>query len=196
MNNVPSLTQQSGQLDALIHKTVVSDRQQQPMALEAGVQACCDLLADTREKRGQVLIIGNGGSAAVAGHAAIDFLNVDQLRASTLHDAPTLTCISNDYGYENSYAHSLKTLALEGDLLIAISSSGQSANMTNAVAVARQVGCRVMTLSGFKEDNPLRQVGDLNIWLPSSHYGLVEIGHLFVLHHFSERISLKPSTQE
>ncbi len=196
MSSMPSFREQSAQLDDVLGRMVVTDAKAQPFEFDEGVEACVAQLEALRGRSGQLFVIGNGGSAGVAGHAVIDFLNVAKLRATTLHDAPMLTCLSNDYGYENSYARALEVWAKPGDLLIAISSSGQSANMTNAVETVRRAGTEVMTLSGFREDNPLRQGGDLNIWLPSSHYGMVEIGHQFVLHHLSERLALKPISQE
>ena len=99
--------------------------------------------------------------------------------------------MSNDYGYENSFSEPISTLAREQDLLIAVSSSGRSANIQNAVKSIKKVGGRVITLSGFGEDNPLRLMGDLNVWLGSKSYGLVEIGHLFYLHYISGRLELK-----
>src|SRR5580704_18103930 len=63
-------------------------------------------------------------------------------------------------------------------MLVAISSSGQSANILAAVAAARKLGCTVLTLSGFKPDNALRKIGDMNLYLDSTAYGYVEIGHL------------------
>jgi D-sedoheptulose 7-phosphate isomerase len=81
-------------------------------------------------------------------------------------------------------------VAAREDALIAISSSGQSANIRNAAAEMRRLGGKVVTLSGFKGDNPLRALGDFNIWLDSTDYGMVEIGHQFVLHNLADRIRL------
>jgi D-sedoheptulose 7-phosphate isomerase len=99
--------------------------------------------------------------------------------------------MSNDYGYENSFSEPLSNLAKENDLLIAISSSGRSANIRNAVISIKEAGGYAITLSGFGQDNPLRSMGDLNVWLDSNSYGLVEIGHLFYLHYLSGRLKSK-----
>src|SRR3954471_22328267 len=91
-------------------------------------QSMVDLLVELRTLRGsgsRLYIVGNGGSAGVASHAVTDFLNVAKLRASTLHDPSLLTCMSNDYGYEVAFARIIATMASEGDMMIAISSSGQ-----------------------------------------------------------------------
>ena len=148
-------------------------------------------LEKLRSKNGHLYIIGNGGSAGVASHAATDFLKSGKLRAATLHDPSLLTCMSNDYGYELAFARILATVAGCNDVLFAISSSGQSANIRNAAVEMCKLGGNVVTLTGFRRDNPLRLLGDLNVWLDSDDYGMVEIGHQFVLHNIADRIRLR-----
>jgi len=156
---------------------------------EAGVGRIYEELQRAKEARQGVFIVGNGGSAAVASHAVTDFVNKGGLRASTLHDPALLTCMTNDYGYENAFARTLSTLAREGDVLIAISSSGQSVNIHNAVRRMKEIKGRTISLSGFQQDNPLRSLGDFNFWVDSDDYGFVEMGHLFLLHHIADRFA-------
>jgi D-sedoheptulose 7-phosphate isomerase len=156
-------------------------------ALAALVQALQQLGA----RGGSLFLIGNGGSASVASHAVTDFLKFGGLRAMTLHDPSLLTCMANDYGYDVAFARVLGKLASTGDVLIAVSSSGQSLNIRNAAEEMRSLGGVVWTLSGFRADNPLRDLGDINVWLDSSDYGMVEIGHQFVLHNLADRMRLK-----
>jgi len=156
-------------------------------------ESILQLLADLRALRSRgnrLYLVGNGGSAGVASHAVTDFLNVAKLRASTLHDPSLLTCMSNDYGYDVAFARIIATVASAGDMLMAISSSGQSANIRNAASEMRRQGGSVVTFSGFKPDNPLRLLGDLNYWLDSTDYGMVEIGHQFLLHNLADRLRL------
>ncbi len=101
------------------------------------------------------------------------------------------TLMGNDYGYENTFSQPLSILARKGDVLVAVSSSGRSANIHNAIKAIKKVGA--ITRSGFGHDNPLRSMEDLNVWLDSKSYGLVEIGHLFYLHYLSGRLELKRS---
>jgi len=129
-----------------------------------------------------VIFVGNGGSAGIAGHMATDFSKVGGVRAITFNDASSLTCLGNDLGYEQVFAHPVAMHGRPGDLLIAISSSGRSANILNAAKAGRQKGCKVLTLSGFAPDNPLRALGDVNLYVPASAYGFVEITHLALLH--------------
>jgi len=104
------------------------------------------------------------------------------IRTMACNDGSILTCLGNDYGFEHVFAKQIEFYGARGDLVVAISSSGKSANILNAVAAARQVGCSVITLSGFAPDNPLRQLGDVNLYLKSDLYGFVEIGHLVLCH--------------
>ena len=128
------------------------------------------------------MFIGNGGSAGLASHLAIDFSKNGRLRSLAFNDASALTCLGNDLGYENVFAKQLEFHARAGDLLIAISSSGQSANILAAVERARAAKVGVITLSGFGRDNKLRRTGDLNFYVRSSEYGFVEVAHLALCH--------------
>jgi D-sedoheptulose 7-phosphate isomerase len=148
------------------------------------------VLKGLRTGGGSLYVIGNGGSAAVASHAVTDFVNVGRLRATTVHEPSIMTCMSNDYGYENAYARILSVMARPTDALIAISSSGRSPNITNAVKAFRAIGGVAITLSGFARDNPLRGLGEFNFWLDASDYGFVEIGHQFILHNLADRLRL------
>jgi D-sedoheptulose 7-phosphate isomerase len=130
----------------------------------------------------KLMFIGNGGSASIASHMAIDYSKNGGMRALAFNDASFLTCLGNDLGYENVFAKPVDLHAQAEDLLVAISSSGRSANILNAVDVARARGCHIVTLSGFATDNPLRRLGDYNLYVPSSSYGFVEIAHLAVCH--------------
>ena len=98
-----------------------------------------------------------------------------------MHDPATLTCLGNDYGYEHVFSKQLEIVTESGDLLVAISSSGESENIINAVLIAHKTGCKILTLSGFQPDNRLRQLGDYNIYVPSMEYGIVESVHNIIL---------------
>ena len=126
--------------------------------------------------------LGNGGSAAIASHAATDYTKNGGLRALTFNDASLLTCLSNDFSYDEAFARAVTRFVTHGDALIAISSSGASRNILNACAAARMKGATLITLSGFEPTNPLRALGRLNFYVPSTSYGLVESVHTALLH--------------
>ena len=191
MSNNFTLMEQVGQFQSLVEKTEFTDRDGNDLNYEKGVQENLKMLESLRDRGGNLFLVGNGGSAAVVSHILTDFINDAKLNARTLHESSLLSCMSNDYGYENSFSEPLSILAQEKDLLIAISSSGRSPNIHNAVKSIKKAGGEAITLSGFGHDNPLRSMGDLNIWLDSTSYGLVEIGHLFYLHYLSGHLKLK-----
>ena len=153
-------------------------------------------LMQTAEKDGTVFTIGNGGSAGIASHFAIDLLNALTIPAQTLYDSNAMTCISNDYGYEQVFSRPLDLLLKSNDLLVCISSSGNSQNILNGAAIARTKGVPIITLSGFEPHNPLRTLGDLNFYLPIIDYGLVEMGHFFLLHTIIDSWNFKLSSNE
>jgi D-sedoheptulose 7-phosphate isomerase len=186
-----TLMEEAGQLQAIVEKTEFTDHDGNTLGYERGVQKNLEMLENLRDRGGNLFLVGNGGSAGVVSHILTDFINVNKLNARTLHESSLLSCISNDYGYENSFSEPLSILARERDLLIAVSSSGRSPNIHNAVKSVKKAGGKAITLSGFGEGNPLRSMGDLNIWLDSTSYGLVEIGHLFYLHYLSGHLKLK-----
>lgn len=152
-----------------------------------------EILKIPRFNGGKIVFIGNGGSAAIAGHMALDFSNAGKLRAVCFNDGPLLTCLANDYSYEKSFEKAIEMYADKGDVLVAISSSGESKNILNAVVKAKSMGCFTITLSGFSSENSLIKLGDFNIYVPISrpNYGPVEIAHYFILHFLLDYINKK-----
>ena len=140
------------------------------------------LALEATARDGKMMFIGNGGSAAIASHMAIDFTKNGGMPALCFNDGAALTCLGNDFGYEEVFAGQLRAHARKGDVLFAISSSGSSENILRAVAVARDRGCAVITMTGFKPGNPLRALGDVNFHIGLSDYGLVEVAHTAMIH--------------
>jgi D-sedoheptulose 7-phosphate isomerase len=143
------------------------------------------LIAEARRTHAagnKLIFIGNGGSASIASHMATDYVKNGGVRAVALNDSSMLTCVGNDLGYDQVFAKQIEWYARPGDLVVAISSSGRSPNILNAVKAARVADCTVVTLSGFTRDNPLRSLGDINFYIASDRYGFVEIAHLTICH--------------
>jgi D-sedoheptulose 7-phosphate isomerase len=155
----------------------VTDHEGQAFDLAAGFDWIGERARRAHSKGNKVILIGNGGSAAIASHEAIEFLKNGGVRALALNDGATLTAIANDLGYANVFAEQLRMHGQAGDLLIAISSSGQSTNILKAVEVAREKKVDIATFSGFRPDNLLRSRGDVNFYVDSNQYGFVEIAH-------------------
>ncbi len=169
------------ELRALIKSCVYTTRLGEIDAHDA-LQMAHFLLEQVSRVSGTVYVIGNGGSAGIASHFCTDLLRTLNVSATTLSDANMLTCFANDFGYENVYKMPLERNLRANDLLVAISSSGQSENILAAAKVAKEKKVTLVTLSGFDADNPLCKLGDLNFWLDSHDYGLVETGHFSLLH--------------
>lgn len=159
-----------------------SDRDGRAISLDQAIDQAIKSAVDTHNAGNKLIIIGNGGSAGIASHSAIDYSKNGGLRTQAFNDGAALTCLGNDYGYEHVFAKQIEFHGRRGDLLIAISSSGQSANILKATDAAREREINVLTLSGFDPVNPLRRRGNLNFYVPSREYGFVEIGHQTLLH--------------
>ena len=144
-------------------------------ATELGVAS--KLIRATQVAGKKIIVVGNGGSAATASHVAVDLTKAAGIRAVNFNEADLLTCLSNDYGYEHWVEKALEFWADRGDLAIIISSSGRSQNMLNGAQCAKDMGLGLVTLSGFDSNNPLRLLGDLNFWVDSTEYNIVEITH-------------------
>lgn len=137
-----------------------------------------DLLKNVHSAGNKILIFGNGGSAAMASHFSVDLTKNANLRCFNFNEADLITCFANDYGFERWVEKAVDFYGDEGDLLIVISSSGSSKNMLNGVKAGRNGNFQsVVTFSGFEQDNPLRQLGDINFWVDSKAYNFVENMH-------------------
>ena len=171
-------------LSSALRDAKVTDRSSKSISLEAGCEWVRKAAHEAHDAGNKLIFIGNGGSAGIASHLAIDFSKNGGLRALAFNDASALTCLGNDLGYQNVFAKQLDFHARPGDVLIAISSSGRSQNILEAVKMARSRGCKVVTYSGFTEENDLRQVGDVNFYVHANknEYGFVEVAHLALCH--------------
>ena len=136
-----------------------------------------EILLKIKANGKKVIIAGNGGSAAMASHVAVDFTKQGGVRTVNFNEADLITCFANDYGYEHWVEKALEAYADQGDLVILISSSGKSPNIVRGAEKAKSMGLDLITFSGFLSDNPLLKLGDLNIWVNSSEYNIVEMTH-------------------
>ncbi len=148
---------------------------------EEAMQKLVNLFLDIKKNRNQLFFIGNGGSAAIASHMTADFMKNGRMRTYSLYDNSVTTCMGNDYGYAFIFSRPLEFLANKGDLVVAISSSGNSQNIVNALQVAQQKQLEIITLSGFDKNNQIIKMGKYNLYVPVKHYGIVESIHNLVL---------------
>jgi D-sedoheptulose 7-phosphate isomerase len=142
------------------------------------LESVAELIKTTCDYGNKILIFGNGGSAAISSHFSVDLTKNAGLRCVNFNEADLITCFANDYGFEHWVEKAIDFYGDEGDLLIVISSSGSSKNMLNSINAARNGNFKaVITLSGFDKDNPLRQLGDINLWVDSKAYNFIENIH-------------------
>ncbi len=135
------------------------------------------MILEAHSRGNKIIILGNGGSAAIASHTATDFSKNARIEMVTYNDASLITCLANDYGYENWMSSCIEFYGKEGDVVILISSSGKSRNVINAAEKSKELNIPIITFTGFDENNPLKQLGDLNIWVDSKAYNIVEMTH-------------------
>lgn len=136
-----------------------------------------NLMTEAQARGNKVIIAGNGGSAAIASHCAVDFTKNAHIRCVNFNEPSLITCLANDYSYERWLEKAIEFYADDTDLIILISSSGKSPNMVRAADYARGIGLPVVTFTGFAIDNPLKMLGKLNFWVDSRAYNLIEMTH-------------------
>lgn len=146
-----------------------------------GLNGLVDVFIIHKTTQSRLFFVGNGGSSAIASHMTADFMRNGGMNTYGLYDNTVITCMGNDYGYEYIFSKPMEFLVNENDLVVAISSSGNSQNIINAIETARRKKATVITFTGFQANNKVKQLGDLNVYVPSEKYGIVESIHNLIL---------------
>ena len=142
------------------------------------VVALRDLAVLSRESGKRFFFAGNGASASIASHGAVDFVKQARIQAFDFNEPNFITAFSNDFGYENWIAKALEHRASAGDVVVLISSSGSSPNIVKGAERAKELGLTLVGFSGFAADNPLRTLSDIDFWVDSRGYNIVECTHM------------------
>lgn len=140
-----------------------------------------EIAEDVRARGAKMMFAGNGASASISSHGAVDFTKQAKVRSVDFNEPNLITAYSNDFGYENWVARAMQSYADDGDAVVLISVSGTSPNIVAAARYARERGLKVVTFSGKSPDNPLRALGDVNFWIDSQAYNVVEAVHMLWL---------------
>lgn len=177
------------ELEGFLRSVETSDGGGNALRFYDGIEMAARLIDEHTKRGAKLMFIGNGASQAISSHMAADFCKNGGIRSIAFTDPSLLTCISNDCGYAQLFQKSIALFADEGDVLIAISSSGRSENVLNGCSAAREKKCAVITLTGFQGDNPLRAMGDINFYVPAPNYGPVEIIHHSICQCIFEAVS-------
>ena len=169
-------------ISSLIGSIRVTNNEGDEIEFSHGIEMVGKLIISRVDSDRKIMFIGNGASASISSHMAADFLRNGGMQALAFNDSALLTCISNDYGYEHVFEKPIEIFSQKEDIIFAISSSGESENIVRGVNAARLKECSVITLSGFKDDNRLCTMGDINFYVSSGKYGLVEVIHHSICH--------------
>ncbi len=143
---------------------------------------CVNLVKKIKKKNKKIIIIGNGGSAAIANHAVVDFLKITKTKCINFNNSSLITCFANDFGHDKWMKEAVSYYGDKGDLLIAISSSGMSNNIINACKIANKKKFKsIITLTGFSEKNKVKKLGNINFWVNSKVYNFIENIHQIII---------------
>jgi D-sedoheptulose 7-phosphate isomerase len=168
-------------------------------AIDLGkVEQAIEWFRQARAEGRTIFVAGNGGSAATASHLVCDLVKdvsygrPQRFRAIALQDAiPTATAYANDADFSQAIAEQLRTFAQPGDIFMALSGSGNSANLVKGMECARQIGCRTLALTG-RDGGKLGALADLNIQVPVPHMGRIQDAHHVICHMLSYAFSETP----
>ena len=161
---------------------LVTDQACRQLTAQEGFDRWRDWTWEVKAQGRTCYFVGNGASAMMASHMAVDGTKNAGVNSLAFNDPAFLTAIGNDLSYEEVFSFPLQRFGRPGDLLVTISSSGNSPNVVRAIGCAREVGLRVITLSSMKSDNKSRAQGDLNFYIPAKTYGVAESSHAILLH--------------
>ena len=162
-------------------------------SIRAQIDRAGDMIVTTLQRGGKLLICGNGGSAAEAAHFATELVgryakNRRSLPAVALSsDGSLLSCIGNDYGYEHAFARQIAGLARPGDLVVVLTSSGNSANILSALHEAKKLGLESIAFLG-RGGGKAKGLATCELIMPGNSGAAAQEAHLFLIHHFCERI--------
>jgi D-sedoheptulose 7-phosphate isomerase len=176
------------QLTDCLQSTVVADAKGQVQLLHDGLSAWEAKALDVQAADGTVFFIGNGASNTMASHFATDIGKNAGFRCQVFSDASLMTALGNDLAFDRIFSEPLARLSRPGDMLVAISSSGNSPNILKAAETAIENRLWLITLSGLKPGNRLRSLGHFNFWVPANTYGLVETAHSAILHYWTDQL--------
>lgn len=164
-----------------LQKTIVTLNGKE-VSLAEGVEKWIDRARKVQENGSLMFFCGNGASATMAEHMSHDWFQNGKVNTYTVSETSHITAISNDVSYADVFAYRIERILKESDILVTISSSGNSPNVIRAIEEAKKKGSFVVTVSGKGADNKSRQMGDLCFYVPLDTYGLVESSHAVLLH--------------
>ncbi len=161
--------------------------------LAGGIRQAARLIADAYRNGSKLLVMGNGGSAADAQHLAAEMVGRFRLERKGLPavalttDSSILTAVGNDYGFDTVFRRQVEALAMPGDVVFGISTSGSSENVAAALGLARELGCVTVGLLG-RDGGPIREMVDLDLTVPGMDTPRIQEGHITIIHILCELV--------
>ncbi len=166
-----------------IDTAVVTDNSGHTLSLQEGIDQWCDRAKIVRDElSGLTFFCGNGASATMAEHMSHDWFQNALMNTTTCSETSHLTAIANDLTYDDVFSYRIARILSEKDILVTISSSGNSPNIVKAIETAQKKNVYIVTFSGKDDNNKSRKMGNLNFYVPLQTYGLVESAHAVILH--------------
>lgn len=165
-----------------LDRMIVTDHDGQELSAEGSFDMWADKAYELQQKNGLIFFCGNGASATMAEHMSHDWFQNATINTTTCAETAHITAISNDVSYEEVFSYRVRRILSEKDMLVGISSSGNSPNIVNAIQAAKSNGAYTVSISGKSPDNKVRTLGNLNFYVPLETYGEVESAHAVLLH--------------
>ena len=171
-----------------LNQLIIWNSKQEILEADRAFEQLKTITFNLRKDGQRIYLVGNGASASMASHIAADLGKNARIYTEVFTDLSLITAVSNDISYDKSFSEPLSWRMQPGDMLVAISSSGNSPNAVNAVKVANKKGGFTVTLSAMQTDNSLRKSGALNFWIPADTYGMAETSHAAILHYWVDLV--------
>lgn len=176
------------QINTLLAKLSVLDNDGKTLNTDDAFNVLKLYTEQVRDSKNTIFFVGNGASASMASHVSADLAKNGKVHTQGFFDLSLITAIANDISYEDVFAEPLRNRMEKGDVLVAISSSGNSPNVVKAIKQAKQLGGVVISVSAMSENNKIRQMGDLNFYVPATSYGMAETCHAALLHYWIDLV--------
>ncbi len=173
---------------SIMEELSITDKDGKNIDIDEGFRILEKKILELKKNKNSLFVIGNGACASIASHLSADLAKNGKIRTRVFTDLALLTAMANDNGYKNVFSDSMEIWSNTGDILVTISSSGNSQNIIKAIETAQNIGVFCISLSAMKKGNTSRRIGDLNIYIPAKEYGNAEVIHSMILHYLTDNM--------
>lgn len=178
----------SDRLNSILNALSIRDASGREIDHASGMSLWREKTLRVRDLKKTIYFAGNGASASMASHFSADLQKNGRIHTSVFTELSLMTAYANDLSYDEVFAAPLRLWMQTDDMLVVISSSGESINLLQAVRAARDIGGGIVTLTAMSPENSLRQSGDINLYIPADTYGMAETAHAALLHYWADML--------